>query len=320
MVKELVLVNIQGYRFAKLNFDKTGVVRIYGPNSAGKTAIFRPLLIMMENRLHILDERKSLINRDAAKRGDPCLFTVSFWNEYAITLKLAVEAAACEIKFTRPGGDIITRTLSDKILPSMLEEVQLHYDAKREVSLHYYRALTPPIITSTNGVTNYDILSEALADRKAKKAEENLGMLLKHWEETDKDLIQKAAVMEARMQSFAIIDEEITGERVKTLERLHRILSCIKVPSPKSVKVPTEIKLISHIKVDSLIANLNNFKVPGELNLRALQIVSKIKLPSCIKSAVGEYGEFLNEMREERCPTCGISITELLNGGVECNG
>ena len=317
MIKSIHLVNIQSHCDTKLDFPQKGVIRIYGSNSAGKTAIFKPFYMLLENRLHIRSVRETLINRN----HDLAHYDVEFYTGHAIRCVIAREPNKCLITLYRPSGESITRTLTDKILPSFVDELGIHYDTNRKVSLHIHKTFTPPLFVSTNGVTNYDMLSAALSDSKADKAHEMLDTLLKSWKVAEQEISLALLRINAGVESVQLVDEEKIKIKISNLLKIFNALRhmYIEAPDCRNISFPINIK-----RIIPLPSPLRSLRLPRKLKLlksdstrlllslnidfvKSPKLLRGIRKPYWILDQVRDYRKFVDSINNRICPTCGRS-------------
>ena len=113
----IILKNVQSIKDAEYNLPDTGLVQIVGPNSAGKSILFRALSAVVTLGMMDNEKRNAIINDEA----DECIIFIKY-KERALYVKLHRERNKCIVLLERGDGTQVKRFFRDGGIPELISE------------------------------------------------------------------------------------------------------------------------------------------------------------------------------------------------------
>lgn len=347
MIKFIKAVNLQSLKTVTLFFPETGIVRLAGPNSNGKSILRKALTSIIQCRLNVASVRKALIRR--TERSAQC--AIGLYNGDVLDVHISLEASGTYYELMKVGKPPVRRYLLDKGLDLLVNDFGLHYSEKRGFSLNVCNLREPLFMIGTNGASNLEQLDTIATDYRASQAVNNLSESVKELTVySEKLAIQKQAA-EIALGSLKIYDIEAERDRLHRLTWLADNIENFKVPEPVSVEPVTEVDFLDLLTPPNIpevepctdLKNLLSINVPDvpdvlpDADIACLEslAVESVKLQlddsvvyeCCVLSRAVEfpkvpelkrvaevaysYHELLHALQTGVCPTCGKELIDV---------
>ena len=148
-LKQIRTTNIQSHKSVVIDLPEFGLIRIAGPNSAGKSVILKVLKYALENEIAKPKVRGSLISRR-------CSFgeaTYVRWDDVELTIHLTIDASTTWISLKKPNEEPVVRYLADKNYRDLIAEFGFHYNEKRDFSINIGEGDKSILMYTTNEPT-----------------------------------------------------------------------------------------------------------------------------------------------------------------------
>lgn len=309
-LKSVHLVNIQDHADNVFEFPEFGVIRISGTNSAGKSAVFKPLIYLMNNKIAKPGTRAGLVSR-----GKPFGEATYARNDgVSITIHIAIQAASTWVSISKPGLDTIKRYLSDKNYRELLWAFGVHYNENRGISINYASGDGPILFFSDSPRTNGEILEIALTDQSAQTALDTMTSTLKVAQDARDKAMSSIPILEDSIKSLEVYDIEEVTKRQHLLCDYFNVLSTIYFPEiPQIRPVPNVTVPSLHFPEIPEIRAVPNVHVP-ELRFPS---IPEIVYPDiydfhCDIPEIVPITEEIEMLKNGVCPTCGRGFADVL--------
>lgn len=271
-------------------FPETGIIRFSGSNSAGKSAVFKPLLSLLTGSIGKPKDRAGLITWGASY-GEA---EYTRYDDVSLKIHISIEAAATWVELSSPKLGSIKRYLADKSYKQLSEVFGMHYDQKRGLSLNYASGDGPILFFTTPHCANGDMVNIAITDGPANVAMMNMEATIKQAQEIREKAASSIPVLNDTLSSIVVYDDEALAEKQRELVSYYEILSTIYIP-----EIP-EIHAVPNVRTVSVYAP----KIP------------RISLPRiydihCSIEDITREASDLKEVKEGKCPTCGRRLCDV---------
>ena len=287
--KSIHLVNIQSHKDSLFEFPETGIIRIGGGNSAGKSAVFKPLFYLMDNGIAKPSVRAGLVSKGSAF-GEA---TYTRHDEVAITIHVTTEASTTWVSLSKPGVQTVKRYLADKSYRELLTVFGIHYNEKREVCINYGSGDGPILFFTTSHRTNGDVVDMALTDNQANTALESFTLTLKQAQEIRDRAVAAIPVIEDTLAQIEVYDVDALVERQSELVRYFNVLNNIYIPNIPEIEAVPEVKFLS-----VYTPTLPEVVYP------------KVFSVGCNIPDITGIAREVNEILDGKCPTCGRRLLD----------
>jgi len=289
-LKQIHLVNIQVHKDNVFELPEKGVIRFGGANSAGKSAVFKPLLYTLTGQIRKPKDRAGLISWHESY-GEA---TYTRYDGVSLKIHIAIEAAATWVEISSPTHGSIKRYLADKSYAQLPEVFGLHYDQKRGLSLNYASGDGPIMFFTTPHCANGDIVNTALTDGPSDIALARMEETVKQAQEVREKASNAIPLLTETLNAITIFDEEALAEKQRKLIGYYDVLSTIYIPDiPDIQAVP---------KVDTL-----DVYIPSVLPVINFPKVYDVK---CSIEDIRREAADLQEVLDGKCPTCGRRLCD----------
>lgn len=281
------VINIQSHKQWKMDLPEQGLVRITGPNSAGKSIILKLLRYFLDNGIIHPKTRAGLITRD-------CTFGETIYTRSdgaVLTLHVTVDASTTYVKLVYQGGEPIVRYLADRNYLSLIKDFGFHYNEDRDVSLNIGEGDKSILFFTTSPKANDEVLSEATADASASATAEHLEQLLSDSREMRNRADSNLKVLDNALHELKDYDTDTIREELVQLQRWYNFLSAVYIPIiPEILPVP-RVHSISVYKP----------RIPNIVWPKVIDV--KVSIPD-----ITQIAEDIKVLRQNVCPTCGRSF------------
>lgn len=289
-LKQIRTTNIQSHRSVVIDLPEYGLVRIAGPNSAGKSILFKVLIGTLENKIAKPKYRGSLISRK-------CSFgevTYVRHDDVELTIHLTIDASTTWVSLKKPGEEAVVRYLADKNYRDLVTEFGIHYNQERDFSINIGEGDKSILMYTTNGPTNYDAVNIALTDASAERALENLQATVKAAREFGEKSRNNSMIIESALSELKEYNILALSSKLSKLEGYFNILNSIYVPDLPEIKAVPKVRSL----------NIYNPKLP------MIKIPRIVDFRSCIPQIpdVTELASEIKTLKSNVCPTCGRSF------------
>ena len=288
-LKSIHLVNIQSHKDSLFEFPETGIVRIGGGNSAGKSAVFKPLFYLMDNGIAKPSVRAGLVSKGSSY-GEA---TYTRHDEVAITIHVTTEASTTWVSLSKPGVQPVRRYLADKSYRELLTVFGLHYNDKREICINYGSGDGPILFFTTSHRTNGEAVDMALTDNQANTALEAFTNTLKQAQEIRDKAVAAIPVIKDTLAQIQIYDVDEQVAIQSKLIGYFNVLNNIYIPNIPEIEAVPEVKLLSVYK-----PTLPEVVYPKVYDIR------------CNIPDITGIAREVNEVLDGRCPTCGRRLLD----------
>lgn len=285
-LKTITLLNVQSHENTVLEFPETGIIRIYGDNSNGKSVLVKGLWDVVNNGITKPKLRNSLI-----RRGCPYAeLTYETYSGIKLFVHIHREAAQTYAELTRPGQETVRRYLADKSIPLLVQELGFHYDEKNEISVNIHRDDDPFLFTSTKHSLNCDLMDSAMSDKYAERSLDEIAKVISEIKKMKRQFEQAKAADEATLSAINLYDIDYEcALREKLAYLAYNLERCETRELPEIKAVP---------KVSFLT------KMPPMPKLRYPKVYQKMgPIPDILPIA-----KELQTLYDNKCPTCGRSF------------
>jgi hypothetical protein len=284
-LKKVTMVNIQSHAHTELEFPETGVVRLYGDNSNGKSVMVKCLWDVVNS-----DVSKPRFRRSLIRRG--CDFgEVTYERHDGLTLfvHIHVDAAQTYAEIYNQGEQPVRRYLSEKTIPLLVAKFGFHYNDTHAISVNVHRDDDPFLFASTKHTVNYDLMDTAMSDKFAEKSLEELERVMSEAKKYKKQFEQAKEVVEASLESIQLYDIET---ETKQKEKMSWILNNLNKCNNFDFEIPklSPMPKVAFIKV-----------------FNALPDVIYPKIYKCTEDkqpGIDEIYQELVQLRSNVCPLC----------------
>lgn len=289
-LRSIHLVNIQSHRDNVFEFPETGIIRFSGNNSAGKSAVFKPLLYLLQGGIHSPKTRAGLVTRTCTY-GEA---TYVRYDDVALTIHIALEAAATWVSIAKPGLEPVKRYLADKNYKEIAYAFGLHYSPNRDLSLNYASGDGPIMFFTTQHCANGELVDMALTDGPASTALQNFDFTLKQAQEIREKAINNIPTLEETVASITTYDED------KLLTKQEKLISFLNVLSAIYIPTIPEIHAVPSVNtVEVYQPKLPTLHYPKVYNV------------TCNIVDIRQEARDLMEIKEGKCPTCGRRLVDV---------
>lgn len=289
-LKQIHLVNIQSHKDNVFDLPPTGVIRFGGANSAGKSAVFKPLLYLLNGMIGRPKNRAGLISWGETF-GEA---TYVRHDDVALKIHYSIEAAATWVELSSPSQKAIRRYLADKSYKQFAEVFGLHYDANRDLSLNYAAGDGPIMFFTTPHCANGDMVNTALTDGPSNTALINIENTIKQAQEIRERAAASIPTITDTLNAIKVYDEEALAEKQRKLIQCYDVLSVIYIPEIPPIEAVPDVHTIT----------LYAPKLP-QVMLPAVYDVS------CNIPDIHQEAAALKEVLEGKCPTCGRRLCDV---------
>jgi len=287
-LKQVRLLNIQSHIDTLLDFPETGIIRIYGDNSNGKSVMVKVLWAGISNEITKPKCRSSLI-----RRGN--MYGEALYERYdGMKLKMHVhhEAAQTYCELEVPGEPLIRRYLADKTIPELVDRFGFHYNGSHEISVNIHRDEDPLLFTSTKHGINYDLMDSTMSDKYAEHTLQELERLQAEDKQTKKIISTNLEISKGSLATLTLYDIEAETRDKQRLEYLAYNLS------------RCETKVIPMVTAPPVV---HSYKITSPMPVLCYP---KIYVPlGTIPDILGIVQELLS-LKSNICPTCGHTFKE----------
>lgn len=283
-LKQIHLVNIQSHKDNVFDLPETGVIRFGGSNSAGKSAVFKPLLYLLQGGLGNPKTRAGLISWGC--QSGEATYTRS--DDVCLKIHICVEAAATWVEISSPTLGNIKRYLADKTYKQLVEVFGIHYNANRGLSLNYASGDGPIMFFTTPHCANGDMVNVALTDGPSNVALMNIDLTIKQAQEVREKATTSIPLLQETLKALTVYDEDALAEKQHKLIEYFEVLSTIYIPDiPEIHAVPN----VSTVRVYT--PKIPAISFPKVYDVR------------CNIVDIRREAADLKEVMEGKCPTCG---------------
>lgn len=308
----VVLENIQSINKAVYDMPDTGLVKICGGNSNGKSVLIKAIGAVVSMDILNAESRRALIN-DKCNSG----YIQIDYKGKSLCIELNVERNSCAVGLIRGDGSKVIRTFREGGIEELIYEFGFRVYNKNNICLQVHETFGTMPFVNTSKLVNGEIVENVTEDAIAKD------FLTKYKEVSHKeakDLIakinSKIAQWESTKRALTVFDYgayEQMSERLNNLILLVDSLSALHV---EEIKTP---ECIDVLKVPEL--NLHKLQIPMQVELLDIPKleVSEMNLKSLENTpgAVRDIAKVLEDymtMRQGVCPTCGHAFKEDIDG------
>jgi hypothetical protein len=216
-LKRIQMVNIQSHVHTELEFPETGIVRLYGDNSNGKSVLVKGLWDVVNGDVSKPKFRRSLIRRGC----DFGEITYERYDGLILFVHIHVDAAQTYAELRSAEKQPIRRYLSERTIPLLVDEFGLHYNDAHSISVNIHRDDDPFLFASTKHTVNYELMDTAMSDKFAETSLEEFQRIFVDAKKYKKSLEQSRDVAEASLKSIRLYD---IGEETAKKEKMARLL------------------------------------------------------------------------------------------------
>lgn len=289
-LKRIHLVNIQSHKDNVFDLPPTGVIRFGGANSAGKSAVFKPLLYLLNGMIGKPKNRAGLISW-GAMYGEA---TYTRQDDVALKIHYSIEAAATWVELSSPTQKAIRRYLADKNYKQFAEVFGIHYNDNRGLSLNYAAGDGPIMFFTTPHCANGDMVSIALTDGPSNTALMNMEATIKQAQEIREKAAASIPTLNDTLSAIKVYDEEALAEKQRKLIECYNVLSVIYIPTIPDIQGVPVVRTITFYK----------------------PVIPRVKLPvvydvKCNIADIKREAAALQEVLEGKCPTCGRRLCDV---------
>ena len=190
---------------------------------------------------------------------------------------------------TRPDGSEVTRYLSDKAIPDLVDEFGLHVNRDREISLNIYNSDNPVLFFKTPHVVNGDILESAFTDTEATNKIKVLTEQYQNAQSIRRNSQDNLRVDMAAKNSLVMYDIEKETDTLQKLSKCQTVLSSIYMPEIQDIP---DVPEILSVQLPSM--RLHNCEMPLVVSLPPMKLEN-----------LDTLWEELLSLEEGVCPECG---------------
>lgn len=289
-LKRIHLVNIQSHKDNVFELPATGVIRFGGSNSAGKSAVFKPLLYLMNGMIGRPKNRAGLITWGATF-GEA---TYTRHDDVALKIHYSIEAAATWVELSSPTQPAIRRYLADKTYKQFAEVFGVHYNETRGLSLNYASGDGPIMFFTTPHCANGDMVNIALTDGPSNTALQNMDATIKQAQEIRERAAASIPTLTDTLNAIKVYDEEKLAERQHLLAGYFNVLSTIYIPDIPDIKGVPVVHTVS-----CYIPHVPKVSLPEVYDIH------------CNIVDISKEATDLKEVMEGKCPTCGRRLCDV---------
>lgn len=290
-LKQIHLVNIQAHKDNVFELPETGIVRFAGNNSAGKSAVFKPLFYLLTGQIRKPRDRAGLITWGTSY-GEA---TYTRYDDVSLKIHVALEAAATWVEISSPANGSIKRYLADKSYTQLAEVFGIHYNQNRDLSLNYASGDGPIMFFTTPHCANGDMVNIALTDGPSNVALATIEETIKQAQTVREKASASIPLLNETLNAITLYDEEALSNKQSQLIACYNVLSTIYIPDiPDIHAVP---------KVDTL-----SVYIPQNLPTVRFPRVYDVK---CHVEDIRREAADLREVMEGKCPTCGRRLCDV---------
>lgn len=275
---------IQKHKDVFIELPETGLVVFNGENSNGKSVIRKALEDIISYSITNPRVRKSLINRKVSEG----YVEIMKYDGTRLKVVLNVEASRTYATLQRSNGEEVTRYLSDKTIPDLVQEFGFHYSKERGISLNICDSDNAILFFKTNHVTNGDVLTSATTDTGAQARAEELKAKYQEaivMRQTFMDNLKIAQAAKAEIRLYDIAKETDVLNKARLYAN---ILSHVVLPHVAEAK---PIPLVSYVSVP--VIRISTFRVPPIISLPAINL-----------QGLDQAYKELMSIEKGVCPTC----------------
>ena len=300
MIKTVKLENIMSHTNTTYNFPKTGIVRITGENSNGKSVLTKVLYdTLIEPSLHILKKRKNLVRHNCSYGELKVIFypTDESEPEPELIVHIAQEISQTYYKYSKNTAPIYVDRQLQAIKQLCLE---LGF-----VQLNIYKSLKPLPFATTSGTDNYNHIRECTSDYNVECAIEVLEEKLKGFIEAEKELASTIITNKGKLSMLPQYDINTEFQFYNKTSKLLKILEVlVNAPEISQVHLPVQLPMPKTVYVQ--IPPLNKLQLPNMLPT-PMYIEKTFELPKLNTT----WSTNLQQLNNYCCPTCGRYFEEV---------
>lgn len=304
----VVLENIQSIRKAVYDMPDTGLVKICGGNSNGKSVLIKAIGAVVSMDILNAESRRALIT-DKCNSG----YIQMDYKGKSLCIELNVERTDCAVCLVREDTSKIIRTFRDGGIEQLISEFGFRVYSKNSICLQVHETFGAMPFVNTSKLVNGEIVEAVTEDIVAKD------FLTKYKEVTHKTarehitrLNSKIAQWESVKRTLNIFDYVAYENISKRLEALIAITNSIaelvldEIPIPKMIdvlKVP-ECKL-SKLQLPLSIELID---IP-KLELSELDTTKLESISGSVRDIHGIVQDYMS-IYNGTCPICGHAFKE----------
>jgi len=303
------LVNLQSHVDNLLEFPETGIVRFLGGNSHGKSVLTKALGKVIKGRLHIGRERRPLV-RAGCSEG----YLVLTRNDLVeLKVCIALEASQTYYQLTTPKtGEIFKRHITtDKGVGDLVRMFGFHYEDKRDISLNLYETFDPLVMVTTNGPTNYDLVTSVTTDVTAEKAKEAMEKQVEVFKAAQKKIKSDILVAETKLGTLRLINEDKKDAEVSELQYLVSNIRLLETPRVKMLYYVPNVEAIEFLSVTEVRKVIERYTEKIVIpNLESLLMLPSEPEDYSMEKEVIDLVEWETAFAKRTCVACGRGFEE----------
>lgn len=321
-IKKIELIDIQSHANTVLHLPEKGVIILRGDNSAGKSALFKPLIKVVRGLLLQERHRKSQVRR-GCQFGEMRL-TRSDETVLTIHIDLQSSGTYVELKNEKVGLNIRRHITTDRNTQELVQLFGIHIDKEDKISLNIQGATDQLLMVETSGKLNGKMIQTAITDQDAERALQNTIETRKSLKQTKKDIDMLLTQAQITYQAIQVVDEEAYEKKAARLIAYSKVIRLLDVKSIEPLKrVPNvddmikfTIPAIKQLKRLPDLTNIDKLAVPKVNQIRrhlfTADELSEFTLPNIQRwtDSFNQLAERYDEMRAKRCFYCGRSFID----------
>lgn len=289
-LKQIRTTNIQTHKSIVIDLPETGIIRLAGPNSSGKSVTYKVLVALLEKKIAKPKVRGALISK-GCNFGEAVFVRYDDWE---LTIHVAIAANETWVALKKPGEDTVVRYLADKNYRDLAIEFGFHYNDERGISINIAEGDKSILFYTTSGPTNYDIVDIALSDAYATHVLEGMEETVKIARDFREKSLVSAQIVDNALGELQTYDTAKISQRLEQLIGYFNTLSSIYIPNIPKVEAVPRVHFTHTYK-----PIIPSIKLPKVIDVRS-------KVPS-IPDVTGLANE-IQTLKSNVCPTCGRSF------------
>lgn len=289
-LSQIRTTNIQTHKSIVIDLPETGIVRLAGPNSSGKSVTYKVLIATLEKKIAKPKVRGALISK-GCQYGEATYVRSDGWE---LTIHLAIAASDTWVSLKKAENDITVRYLADKNYRDLALEFGFHYNDDRGISINIAEGDKSILFYTTSGPTNYDIVDIALSDAYATHVLEGLEETTKTARDFRDKSLTAIQIIDSALSELQVYDTVKISKRLDELIGYFDILSSIYIPQIPKVEAVPNVRSLNIYK-----PSIPTIRLPKVVDVRA----NLPQMPDIVSIA-----KEIATLKSNVCPTCGRSF------------